>query len=44
LYGSLLYVAFLALTRKLHEPEQERPALCELLEQDSVITTPLGNQ
>jgi hypothetical protein len=47
LYGSLLYVGFLALIRKLHEPEQEPASLCEsaaVLEPESMITSPLGNQ
>jgi putative membrane protein len=47
LYGSLLYVGFLALTRKLHEPEQESTALCEpnsVLEPNSMTTTPVGNE
>jgi putative membrane protein len=47
LYGSLLYVGFLALIRKLQEPEQEPASLCEsetVLEPESMSTSPLGNQ
>lgn len=47
LYGSLLYVGFLALMRKLQEPEQGPASLCEseaVLESESMMTSPLSNE